>query len=640
MKKTISLKPLSQIHQAILESDTVSEAENKLGVSGVLAGFLRKATNYRGFTLSFETLSTLSIEKAKEQFGSDYDKPVILKQGSLSDYSPQEIHVLATNDKDKKLSSLASDLGLGRDSLKRGLARYQYNGRALTFNLLKTISLEEAPTLFGDSYTVKFSKPKKTSIPTWRQVHSMLADCRSIDDAIVALGVSMNSLQISLSKFRYNGEKLRLIDLKTMSVGSAEQEVFKDFYDKPHTTGNKLNKEVDLATIWQAILSKKTLIEAAAEIGIYPNYLTKRLKGLRVEGIKLTVQIIRDNPKLIDSPRFMLENCLKLDQYNDLQLFIYSPQAAREILKAAMSLFQLQREQIWILETAPQLTLVIPTLNPAETHAILLEHFKHKEFLANDVEGIEESSFSPPVLETSEHQSAGSPSPAGSPDATAIFFSRAQASPGGEAGAPDAIETESEFQTVRIGSFTLPVLELGRQYSPTFFSPPLSSARETASLAAGEEPDFPTPENRAITTSTQTQTNQAMMQLLAGEYQSGHTRVEGTRLIFSIDENLREPMYQALTETKTLVLFNFKIIPQKETVILQLQGRNEDDARAIFSCFGEVLTTSYLGEDEESRLSRSKRSAAHSEDGKKKSRVEEECFVEEACSYESPPRPF
>lgn len=636
MKKTISLKTVSQIHQAILKSNHISEAENKLGVSVVLAAFLRKAADYKGFTLSFETLSTLSIEKAKELFGSDYDKPVILKQGSVSDYSLQEIHVLAMNDKDKSLSSLAFELGLGRDSLKRGLARYQYNCRALTFNLLKTISLEEAPTLFGDSYTVKFSKPRKASAPTWRQVHSMLADCRAIDDAVAALGVSISSLQISLSKFRYNGEKLRLIDLKTMSVGSAEQEVFKDFYDKPHTTGNKLNREVDLATMWQAILRKKTLTGAAGEIGIYPNYLTKRLKGLHVDGIKLTVQLIIDNPKLIDSPRFMLENCLKLEQYNDLQLAIYSPQAAREILKAAMSLFQLKREQIWIIETAPQSTLIIPTLNPAETHAILLKHFKRKEFLANDVEGIEESSFSPPVLETSEQQSVVPPFPAGSPDATAMFFSQAQVSPDGEAGAPDAVETESEFQTVRIGSFTLPVLELRRQYSPTFFSNPSPSERGEDPLAA-EDPDAP----------LETQTNYSMMQLLADRYRSGHARVEGTCLIFSIDENLREPMYRALAETHTLALFNLTIIPQQETVILKLREPNDDDARDIFSCFGEVLTTSYMSQNEktereyeEPRASQPKRSAANNEDGKKKSRLEEESYLEEECIYDSLPRPF
>ncbi|HHF7360123.1 TPA: DEAD/DEAH box helicase [Legionella feeleii] len=149
-----------------------------------------------------------------------------------------------------------------------------------------------------------------------------------------------------------------------------------------------------------------------------------------------------------------------------------------------------------------------------------------------------------------------------------------------------------EIETVQIGSFSLPMLEL-RPKSPTFFS-------------------------------TQAQSNYSMMRLLAELYQSGNAKIEGTSLIFSIDENIRESMYQALHQTKTLEAFDFEIIPQKETIILNLKhGCTDVDAKTQFSLFSATLVHDYLEHDNEPRVSQSKRTASPL-DNTKKARMEED----------------
>ncbi|WP_412754450.1 DEAD/DEAH box helicase [Legionella donaldsonii] len=151
-------------------------------------------------------------------------------------------------------------------------------------------------------------------------------------------------------------------------------------------------------------------------------------------------------------------------------------------------------------------------------------------------------------------------------------------------------ENQPEIQTVQIGSFTLPIVELTPK-SPAFFS-------------------------------TQAQSNDSMMRLLAELYQSGHAEIEGTSLIFSIDETIREAMYQALHETKILDAFDFEIIPQKETLILNLKHFSPD-AESHFSLFGAALIHDYLRHDNEPRASQPKR-AASSLDSKKKAKMEED----------------
>ncbi|SPX61099.1 DEAD/DEAH box helicase family protein [Legionella feeleii] len=151
-----------------------------------------------------------------------------------------------------------------------------------------------------------------------------------------------------------------------------------------------------------------------------------------------------------------------------------------------------------------------------------------------------------------------------------------------------------EIETVQIGSFSLPMLEL-RPKSPTFFS-------------------------------TQAQSNYSMMRLLAELYQSGNAKIEGTSLIFSIDENIREPMYQALQQTKTLEAFDFEIIPQKETIILNLKHGNTD-AKTQFSLFSATLVHDYLEHDNEPRPSQSKRTASPLGNTKKARMEEDESMV-------------
>ncbi|MCC5016183.1 DEAD/DEAH box helicase [Legionella sp. 31fI33] len=151
-------------------------------------------------------------------------------------------------------------------------------------------------------------------------------------------------------------------------------------------------------------------------------------------------------------------------------------------------------------------------------------------------------------------------------------------------------ENPPEIQTVQIGSFTLPIVELTPK-SPAFFS-------------------------------TQAQSNDSMMRLLAELYQSGHAEIEGTSLIFSIDETIREAMYQALHETKILDAFDFEIIPQKETLILNLKHFSPD-AESHFSLFGAALIHDYLRHDNEPRASQPKRPASPL-DNKKKAKMEED----------------
>lgn len=278
-KVSLDKMTLYEIHSAILKHKTLHEAANSLGsFYSTLASHLAKFS-YLGGRLNFELLKELNVEQAREQFGDDYEKEINAPKVSLSEMTLRGIHLAIRNS--TSLNAAATSLGVSQPTLKTHLNKFVYQTDALSYELLKQLTVDAAKEEFGEDYEKEMKAPKiSLSKMTFRSIHSAIRNSKSVKDASASLGVSDRALTTHLKKFSYNGSTLNYDFLRALAVDNATQ-LFGEDYEKQMVAQQIPLKERSLRDIHSVILQSSSLNDASQKLRVYyqtlKNYLTKFL---------------------------------------------------------------------------------------------------------------------------------------------------------------------------------------------------------------------------------------------------------------------------------------------------------------------------------------------------------------------------
>jgi hypothetical protein len=131
---------VAMIHQAIINNISVAEASKDLGLKDpiILASHLGKFV-LDGEVLNFRSFKELSLERAREIWGSKYQQPMFATEIKVRDYSAFHIYQVIRNT--KTIREAASLLGIRDHSLERLLWEHKFENKRLTFKSLKNMYL-------------------------------------------------------------------------------------------------------------------------------------------------------------------------------------------------------------------------------------------------------------------------------------------------------------------------------------------------------------------------------------------------------------------------------------------------------------------------------------------------------------------
>jgi hypothetical protein len=156
MFEKISKTKLSQIHQVLLETKNDDEAATQLGVHSKTLQEVLKNCRIKSYHLSTKLLRRLSLRKASEAFGLSYHKPLQQLLVDINQYSVSTIHRHTRYS--ENIDEACSKLFISRRRLIAHLAQVTLDNKVLTFELLKSLSLQLASNAWGIMYDCPLEK--------------------------------------------------------------------------------------------------------------------------------------------------------------------------------------------------------------------------------------------------------------------------------------------------------------------------------------------------------------------------------------------------------------------------------------------------------------------------------------------------
>jgi|GEM_PF-2307618 len=151
MKSNLSNYTVAYIHQVVCNTRCVSAAAKKLKLAdcSILTSNLGKYL-FNGEPLSVEVLKALSVEDARKIWGKAYAKKIRSPDININQYNAAHIHYLSRQT--ENVRNLASLLGVRDHTVHRYLSKFTFDHKLLTYEVLKSLSDDEALEIFGDHY--------------------------------------------------------------------------------------------------------------------------------------------------------------------------------------------------------------------------------------------------------------------------------------------------------------------------------------------------------------------------------------------------------------------------------------------------------------------------------------------------------
>ncbi|WP_419418927.1 hypothetical protein ACNVED_10275 [Legionella sp. D16C41] len=294
----LTQKTIRQIHAAILQSNSLQEAAGRLGVTdATLRSHLGKVTylDAQGIAqpLTYEAMKTVwpSEEVGKAAWGEAYEGPMkATKRIDLSQKTMRQIHavILQSN----SLQEAAGRLGVRDTTLQRHLGKVTYldaQGMAqpLTYEAMRTVwpSEEVGKAAWGEAYEELMKATKRIDLTqkTMRQIHAVILQSNSLQEAAGRLGVAHATLRSHLGKVTYldahgTAQPLTYEAMKTVwpneEVGKA---AWNEAYEEPMNAIKIDLTQKTMRQIHAAILQSNSLQEAAGRLGVRDTTLQRHL---------------------------------------------------------------------------------------------------------------------------------------------------------------------------------------------------------------------------------------------------------------------------------------------------------------------------------------------------------------------------
>lgn len=219
--KKFSDFPFSYIHAQIREAANLERAAGRLGhASDTLSRYLG-CILYKEDTLTFDLLHQMTVEEANAYWGPDYYKPMVNSIANLDNFTVEFVHKkIATAINPTRASSA---LGLSNQSITHQLSNFLINGRPLTYEVFKNLSVDEARSLWGDNYQRPMRAPAiRIEDYNFTYIHEIL--CKSATLRLAAFRLKVRSASISnyLASITYRGAGLTFHTVKQMPIEQAK----------------------------------------------------------------------------------------------------------------------------------------------------------------------------------------------------------------------------------------------------------------------------------------------------------------------------------------------------------------------------------------------------------------------------------
>ena len=322
--KPLYLYAFSEIHKKILNSSTENEAAHMLNTTvDDFKTYLgrRQLVPYEPST--YEYLKKLTVEKASEILQKKYNRLLYKSKIVIDKYPFSTIHREIA--KSRSLSEAASFLGVSSVQLGIYLGRCAPANQPIYFKYLKSLSVEDAKTLWGSNYNKRMiAKRIDINYFSFSKVHQVILDTNSPIEAINALGISGKPINSYLIKFYVDNAPLKYTRLKTMSVASARRK-FNNMYDC--SLAEVILSQYPLAHIHKAILDTNNVTDAANLLKVSnPGSINNHLRNIYFESKPLTYERLRNL-----SIKYVQTKMLRKDNQNSTECSLTSDEPVTDM---------------------------------------------------------------------------------------------------------------------------------------------------------------------------------------------------------------------------------------------------------------------------------------------------------------------
>jgi transposase-like protein len=282
---------LRQVHEAIQQSESISEVASLLGVSSEMLSSRLGEFIYQEAPLTHEMLKGISLENGAQIFAECYELPLKTSRVDLKKLTLSQVHDVIQQS--EKLSEAALRLGVSTQTLVSNLGKFLHQGAPLTYTILKGISLQDGREIFGECYDSPMEAYQVDLKKfTLSYVHDVIHQCTSVSTAANLLGVSSQRLESELGKFFHQEAPLTYAILKGMSLQDGDQ-IFGERYDSPMEAYQVDLKKLTLRHVHNVIQQSTSLNDAATLLGVVSQALERHLNKFVHQGAPLTYAILK-----------------------------------------------------------------------------------------------------------------------------------------------------------------------------------------------------------------------------------------------------------------------------------------------------------------------------------------------------------
>ncbi|HWY36647.1 MAG TPA: hypothetical protein VNX68_18530, partial [Nitrosopumilaceae archaeon] len=212
--------------------------------------------------LTFEYLCSLSAEEVARYFPDNSHDLLMVeeKRNNFNAYSLADIHraILQASG----ISNACTVLKIHSNTLKSWIAKFELDGKLLTFKSLKNLSLQFAGELYGEQYNALLRKISPLCQGTMADIHEKIRESKSLSQASSLLGINQNTLKDHLSRFTFDETNLSFAYLRNLSVPAAKKK-FGTQYDQPMVIERVDLWKYSMSHLHETILKVKTFQQAA-----------------------------------------------------------------------------------------------------------------------------------------------------------------------------------------------------------------------------------------------------------------------------------------------------------------------------------------------------------------------------------------
>ncbi|WP_419418928.1 hypothetical protein ACNVED_10280 [Legionella sp. D16C41] len=297
IKIDLTQKTMRQIHAVILESSSLNKAAGQLGVrNATLQRHLGKVTylDAQGIAqpLTYEAMKTVwpSEEVGKAAWGEAYEGPMNAIKIDLTQKTMRQIHEAILQN--SSLQGAAGRLGVSERTLRSHLGKVTYLdaqgiAQPLTYEAMKTVwpSEEVGKAAWGEAYEEPMNATERIDLTqkTMRQIHAVILQSNSLQEAAGRLGIIDATLQRHLGKVTYLdaqgiAQSLTYEVMKTVwpseGLGKA---AWGEVYEEPMNAIKIDLTQKTMRQIHAVILQSNSLQEAAGRLGVIDATLQRHL---------------------------------------------------------------------------------------------------------------------------------------------------------------------------------------------------------------------------------------------------------------------------------------------------------------------------------------------------------------------------